>query len=57
MRLYRPALIAILAPPASTQPARLLNPLGISPGTVRRGSLTNKGYVRSQFEKAWRTYL
>ena len=44
-------------PISKVQLARLLNPLGISPSTVRRGSLTNKGYVRSQFEKAWKTYL
>ena len=44
-------------PISKVQLARLLNPLGISPGTVRRGSATNKGYVRSQFEKAWKTYL
>jgi hypothetical protein len=37
-------------PISKVQLARQLAPLGISPNTVRRGALTNKGYTRSQFE-------
>jgi putative DNA primase/helicase len=44
-------------PISKVQLARQLAPLGISPSTHRRGSLTGKGYERRQFEKAWKTYL
>jgi hypothetical protein len=46
-----------LKPISKVQLARQLAPLKIAPNTVRRGRDTNKGYVRDQFEKAWKTYL
>jgi putative DNA primase/helicase len=44
-------------PISKVQLARQLAPLGISPSTHDRGSLTAKGYVRRQFETSWKKYL
>jgi hypothetical protein len=37
--------------------ARLLVPFGISPGTIRSGGGTPKGYQRAQFDDAFARYL
>jgi hypothetical protein len=37
--------------------ARRLRPFGIKPRQIRVGDATKKGYVRSDFEDAWRRYL
>ena len=44
-------------PLTSTQLAALLKPFGVSPGTVRRGDETGKGYRRADLEDAFTRYL
>ena len=39
------------------QLARLLEPFGISPGTIRTSAVTVKGYLHGQFEEPFRRYL
>ena len=44
-------------PLTGTQLAALLKPFGVSPGTVRRGDETGKGYRRADLEDAFARYL
>ena len=43
-------------PITAPQLAKLLHPLGVLPGTVRRGAETYKGYTRGQLAGAWERY-
>jgi putative DNA primase/helicase len=48
---------AVPKPLTKNQLARLLDPFGIKPDSVRIEERTKKGYHRHQFEKAWQRYL
>ena len=44
-------------PMTANRLARLLKPLGVSPGAVRRKTETGKGYMRVEFDDAFARYL